>query len=72
MEHKQSRKLRWRRESLGVRALRPPPNFAGIAQLVERLPCKEDVAGSNPCCWHHSQPPVSSGRRGFFISTPHQ
>lgn len=24
-------------------------SFAGIAQLAERLPCKEDVAGSNPC-----------------------
>lgn len=27
--------------------------FAVVAQLVERLPCKEQVAGSNPCRWHH-------------------
>ena len=23
-------------------------NFAGLAQTVERLPCKQDIAGSNP------------------------
>lgn len=26
--------------------------YAGLTQLVECLPCKEEVAGSNPCTWH--------------------
>lgn len=25
---------------------------AGVAQLVEQLPRKHQVAGSNPCRWH--------------------
>lgn len=41
---------------LHARGSIPPPSaitWADIAQLVEQLPCKEKVAGSNPCCQRH-------------------
>ncbi len=39
---------------------------AVLAQLAERLPCKERVAGSSPCTWLQIQrPPLA----GFFMFT---
>ena len=31
-----------------AKASKSPPNHGGIAQLVERLLCKQDVSGSSP------------------------
>lgn len=36
---------------------------AVLAQLVERLPCKERVAGSSPCRWLHDQASDVTGSR---------
>lgn len=39
-------------------------SFAGVAQLVEHLPCKEDVAGSSPVT---SLTPHHRSRPGFVL-----
>lgn len=38
----------------GIGAGSDAMNTAAVAQLVERSPCKREVAGSIPCRWHHT------------------
>ncbi len=40
--------------------------YAGVAQMVERLPCKQEVAGSSPRRWHQQ---MKTGRQPLEVQT---